>query len=613
MYTGRTRDYPRPMERRHEAILANPLWVAVLVALLIGLPVIALGEIAAADARSRLQVAEANAATLTAERAASVIAEELRGLTGQVSAVTQPAASGKLPAFAAAIQAGDGAAFQQQVASVRALAGPTLPAATLGDIFVLDPNGGLVAGLLDIGEPCGCGNGGPAETDRGDRPYVGITSLSAPIVSSTVYRVIRDSNGGARLVSAVAGAPELAIVARLTDPVTKATFGSLIVAINPTRFGEALHAQVGSAGEAYLVDASGRFIVRASRPFTIDPHFLDDLSAQPVVAAALRGAISGRTFDDPFGGGSRLATSSRIADLDWQLILLSPATVASVEVDAALQQQRLVRLGLVGLLLAASYLLSRSIRRAMQQRRLLAEANARIVEANEAKSRFLANMSHELRTPLNAIIGFADVLGQRMFGELNAKQTDYVRDIVGSGRHLLSLINDILDLSKVEAGRMVLEPAAFSLRETLGTGVTTLRDRAASHRIALSLDMAPDVDVITADERKVKQVVFNLLSNAVKFTPDGGRVGVTATRTSDEVKVAIRDSGVGIAPGDQAAIFNEFAQTDDGRHAAEGTGLGLALAKRLVELHGGRIWVESERGKGSTFTFALPLRVEATP
>jgi signal transduction histidine kinase len=313
---------------------------------------------------------------------------------------------------------------------------------------------------------------------------------------------------------------------------------------------------------------------------------------------------------DLFGRGPRLASSARVPDLNWRVINMSLPTVASVELDAALQQQRLVRFGLVAVLLVASYLLSRSVRRTVRQRRALVDANVRIAEANQAKSQFLANMSHELRTPLNAIIGFADVLGQRMFGELNARQTEYVDDIVGSGRHLLSLINDILDLAKVEAGRMTLEPASFSLRETLGTGITMVRERASSHGIALSLEVASDVDVITADERKIKQVVFNLLSNAVKFTPDGGRVAVTATRKAGELQVAVRDSGIGIAPEDQASLFNEFAQTKDGRRAAEGTGLGLTLAKRLVELHGGRIWVESQVGAGSTFAFSLPLLVD---
>ena len=172
------------------------------------------------------------------------------------------------------------------------------------------------------------------------------------------------------------------------------------------------------------------------------------------------------------------------------------------------------------------------------------------------------------------------------------------------------MINDVLDLAKVEAGRMVLDPEAFSLRETLTSSVSMVRERALHHRIGLALDVAPDVDLITADERKIKQILFNLITNAVKFTPDGGQVTVTAITRGGELQVAVRDSGIGIAPSDQARIFEEFTQTKDGRESTEGTGLGLTLTKKLVERHGGRIWVESQLGAGSTFTFALPLIAE---
>jgi signal transduction histidine kinase len=236
------------------------------------------------------------------------------------------------------------------------------------------------------------------------------------------------------------------------------------------------------------------------------------------------------------------------------------------------------------------------------------ETGRQLEVASRHKSEFLANMSHELRTPLNAIIGFSEVLQERMFGELNHKQEEYLGDILDSGRHLLSLINDILDLSKVEAGRMELEVGTFSLREALENGLTMLRERAGRHGIALSLDLDPGLDLIEADERKVKQVVFNLLSNAVKFTPDGGRVTVTARRVDADVQIAVADTGVGISPEDQEHIFEEFRQVGLGTAKGEGTGLGLTLAKRFVELHGGRIWVESDLGKGSTFTFSLPVR-----
>ena len=228
--------------------------------------------------------------------------------------------------------------------------------------------------------------------------------------------------------------------------------------------------------------------------------------------------------------------------------------------------------------------------------------------ANQHKSEFLANMSHELRTPLNAVIGFSEVLKERMFGELNDKQGEYVDDIHSSGKHLLSLINDILDLSKIEAGRMELDCSEFSLPDMLQSTLVLLRERATNHDIALSLDIAPELGIITADERKVKQVLLNLLSNAVKFTPDGGAVAVRALARDSMIEISVTDTGIGISSEDQAAVFDEFKQVGtDSARKAEGTGLGLALTKRFVELHGGTIRVESVLGKGSTFAFTLPL------
>jgi signal transduction histidine kinase/putative methionine-R-sulfoxide reductase with GAF domain len=227
--------------------------------------------------------------------------------------------------------------------------------------------------------------------------------------------------------------------------------------------------------------------------------------------------------------------------------------------------------------------------------------------ANKHKSEFLANMSHELRTPLNAIIGFSEVLLERLFGDVNDKQQDYLQDIHSSGRHLLNLINDILDLSKVEAGRMELELSRFDLPTAIATAMTLVRERAQRHDIKLGMDVDPALGEVVADERKLKQILLNLLSNAVKFTPDGGRIDVRAQATANEIEIAVRDTGIGIAAADQEAVFEEFRQV--GRHYTskqEGTGLGLALTRRFVELHGGTIRVASEPGKGSTFTFTLP-------
>ena len=229
--------------------------------------------------------------------------------------------------------------------------------------------------------------------------------------------------------------------------------------------------------------------------------------------------------------------------------------------------------------------------------------------ANKHKSEFLANMSHELRTPLNAIIGFSEVLQEKLFGDVNEKQADYLNDIHSSGKHLLGLINDILDLSKVEAGRMELDLATFDVASALSNAMTLVRERAQRHNIDLKMAVAPDLGQATADERKLKQILVNLLTNAVKFTPDGGSVDVTARREPDAFVIAVRDTGIGIAPEDHEAVFEEFRQV--GRHYTnkqEGTGLGLTLTRRFVELHGGRIWVESEPGKGSTFTFTIPVK-----
>jgi signal transduction histidine kinase len=229
--------------------------------------------------------------------------------------------------------------------------------------------------------------------------------------------------------------------------------------------------------------------------------------------------------------------------------------------------------------------------------------------ASRHKSEFLANMSHELRTPLNAIIGFSEVLHERMFGELNEKQAEYIQDIVASGRHLLSLINDILDLSKIEAGRMELDLGTFSLPVALDTALTLVRERTTRRGITLGLTMDERLGDVLADERKVKQILLNLLSNAVKFTPEGGRISLNAALADGSVEISVSDTGIGIAPEDQDAVFEEFRQVGgDYTRKREGTGLGLTLTRKFVEMHGGKIWVKSDLGQGSTFTFTLPLQ-----
>ena len=238
----------------------------------------------------------------------------------------------------------------------------------------------------------------------------------------------------------------------------------------------------------------------------------------------------------------------------------------------------------------------------------LESANRELEAASRHKSEFLANMSHELRTPLNAVIGFSEVLLQRMFGELNAKQEEYLQDIYASGQHLLSLINDILDLSKIEAGRMELELADFDLPTAIENALILVRERAGRRGIALHQAVDLPLGPIRGDERKIKQVLLNILSNALKFTPEGGRIDVRARLADGMAEISVADTGVGIAPEDQEAVFEEFRQVGTADKKVEGTGLGLALSRKFIELHGGRIWVQSQVGVGSTFTFTIPVR-----
>jgi signal transduction histidine kinase len=248
---------------------------------------------------------------------------------------------------------------------------------------------------------------------------------------------------------------------------------------------------------------------------------------------------------------------------------------------------------------------------AIQNARLYREIEQKSREletASRHKSEFLANMSHELRTPLNAIIGFSEVLSERMFGEINEKQAEYIADILQSGQHLLSLINDILDLSKIEAGRMELELSDFDLSNAIENTLTLVRERAVRRGITLGRTVDERLGIIRADERKVKQVLLNLLSNALKFTPEGGRIDVRGTARDGTAEISVTDTGVGIAPADQEAVFEEFRQVGTADKKVEGTGLGLAISRKFIELHGGRIWVKSRLGSGSTFAFSLPLQ-----
>jgi signal transduction histidine kinase len=421
---------------------------------------------------------------------------------------------------------------------------------------------------------------------------------------------------------------------------------------------------IGRHGYTYAVDAKGRPIVHPNAQVTTLPSLkLPQVRRALAPGAPPEGSTSGRNFRHE----TVFSAWATVAPVGWRIFVEQPKSEAFAPLGGAIRRTVVLLAIFLAAGVAASVLLARRLVRPIKRMQTaaeqigagaygerielhrsdelgaladelnrmaasleesytglerkveertrelqaalaeLADKSRELESASRHKSEFLANMSHELRTPLNAIVGFSQVLHEKLFGEINEKQEEYLDDIISSANHLLSLINDILDLSKVEAGQVELELNTFSLKEAVERGVVMIRERATKSGVELALRADPRVEFVDADERRIRQVIFNLLSNAVKFTPHGGRIDVSTAMEDGEVRVAVADTGPGIPPDDRERIFEEFQQTEAGQEQREGTGLGLALSKRLVELHGGRIWVESEVGEGSTFTFALPL------
>ena len=420
-------------------------------------------------------------------------------------------------------------------------------------------------------------------------------------------------------------------------------------------------ARFGRGGYAYAVDAEGRPIAHPNHDLVrrFVGGRLASLAFLPQVKSGLASAsdVGASTGRNP-RGVKVLSAWATVPSTGWKVFVEQPESAAFAPLRGKIWRTALLIAAFVSAAVALSILLARRLVRPIKRMQVAAEAigagayderievnrkdelgalagafnamaehvqdlieglerkvaeRTRALEvASKHKSDFLANMSHELRTPLNAIVGFSQVLKEKLFGPVNDKQDEYLDDILSSADHLLDLINDILDLSKVEAGQVELEVALFSLREALERGVVMVRERASKNGVSLELTLDPNIDLVEGDERRIRQVVFNLLSNAVKFTPKGGRVEISAARQDGKVLIAVSDTGPGVPSEDQGRIFEEFQQAGGGNgERPEGTGLGLALSKSLVELHGGRIWVDSEEGKGSTFTFTLPAEAKA--
>ena len=576
----------RSRRSRISPLLSSPVGLVLLVMVVIAAPVLVLGELSASDAHARVEQRDLAATADAATQAAGLINVHLSELAAEVRSIARADAllavcNSREWAAATTILLQDKAAASSDIDRLFIFAvAPLGPISTQADM----------ATVAEYPASDRLGQRRPASDYAGAKKTLP-QSQGLPAIIEAVARVFVANHAD--------GPATVAVTASVN---VLDSFPYALAADIPLARVTAWLAPMGdTAQRIYVMDESGALV---SGGFAT-PAQSAALRRDPIVLAGSSNLAVARGTD-PLTGSSRLLAASPLDSSSWTVVVSRETSAGLAELDAIASQQRLLRIGLVAALLLGTILVGRLTQRLQRQ-------GVALELASRHKSEFLANMSHELRTPLNAVIGFSDVLLQRMFGELNERQTEYVTDIREAGRHQLALVNDILDLSKVEAGRMELEPSDFSLPALIGDAVALLRERASRSGVTLVVaDSDSALGSITADERKIKQVLFNLIVNAIKFTPRGGSVTVGSRREATGVSVSVTDTGIGIAPGDQSRIFEEFQQAAGAAgRATEGTGLGLSLAKRFVELHGGTIRVESEPGRGARFVFVLPQTTTA--
>ncbi|HEV2009803.1 MAG TPA: ATP-binding protein [Candidatus Limnocylindria bacterium] len=505
-----------------------------------------------------------------ADQAGMFVASEIDQLrNGLVTAAADPG-------LAAAVGSGHGSVIERYLVPFRAL----MPKEVMR-VFVLDRSGTNLA--IEPPAPDTLGK------DFSGRDYFKGVSRGSwqPYVSEAFVTVLQGAP------------PSVAIVVPVRDP-TGAPVGVLGVALDLGAASDWFARLRAAFTDVYLVDDRGRLITRASG---IGDDALLDLSADPTIAASLRGESVARETN--FLGSRRLVASATVPGVAWHLVVTDDPAELDAAVLPLITGLGSVSLAFLALTLGAAVLLARGFRRLARHRAALAVANTELAAASQAKSEFLASMSHELRTPLNAILGFSELLDEQLGAQIAERQRKYLRNIHEAGDHLLALVNDILDLSKVEAGRVELRPELIALTTLVEAVSSAIQPAADARGVTIAVGVS-DNTPLWLDPGRVRQILLNLMSNAVKFTPPRGTVDLEARLDGRDLVLRVADTGIGIPADQQDRVFRIFERPNEGRSDAGGTGLGLALTKRLVELHGGTIEFTSVADEGTTFTVWLP-------
>jgi signal transduction histidine kinase len=560
-------------------IFLRPWLALALVIGLIALPSFLITDLVSKDTDARLESSRRAEQARAAEIGARIVADRVSGLQTDLLEVANSRVTKD------AMTSGDPATLTTLVTEFHPVVGIDRETLT---VFIEDTRGFLLA--LDPPDQALIGR------DFSQRDYfIGVTRDWKPFVSEAFQGAIR-------------GNPATTVVAVPIFAADGKAAGVLGAAVDLSSTAGWL-TPLSAYQDVYLLDRKGRLLTHARDPLG---DSLRDLSADPTVAASISGAQVLMRAADPLNGETRFIASARVPGVDWQIMVVDTPDKFSAELSPLLQTILGIRVLMVLVLLGLTLVLSLAVRGLVAQRIRLAtsEQTARAAQeaadaANRHKSEFLANMSHELRTPLNAIIGFSELLQEQLATVISDRQKRYLGNILDAGGHLLALINDVLDLSRVEAGRIELRPESIVIEALVAPVLAATREAARAQNVEFEAESDEDRTVYV-DAGRVRQILYNLLSNAVKFTPSGGRVSLAVTAADGALDVVVADTGLGIPPEMHDRVFGTFERFHEGRSTAHGTGLGLALTRRLVEIHHGTIDFTSREGAGSTFRVHLP-------